>query len=138
MGDPYGQMGNMQQPMANPFRQSMMMIMWRECQPTSLQILRRLTHCFEADCPVRFRYWQSMGDPYGQMGNMQQPMANPFRQSMMMMPQMTGFPNQNQPFGNNSWAQAQNGRMVPQTTGFLQPVEAGLNSAAGNPLTAVA
>jgi hypothetical protein len=62
-----------------------------------------------------------MGDPYGQMGNMQQPMANPFRQSMMMMPQMTGFPNQNQPFGNNSWAQAQNGRMVPQTTGFLQP-----------------
>ncbi|KAJ9117444.1 hypothetical protein QFC22_004294 [Naganishia vaughanmartiniae] len=64
-----------------------------------------------------------MMNPYGQANPMmqQQPMINPFRQSMMA-PQMTGFPAQNQSTGINSWAQHPNGRMMaPQSTGFIQP-----------------
>jgi hypothetical protein len=53
-------------------------------------------------------------DPYAQQMGMQQ--INPFRQSTMMMPQITGYPAQS--FGGNAWAQQPNGRMVAQNTGF--------------------
>jgi hypothetical protein len=62
-----------------------------------------------------------MGNPYGQP-QQQQPMANPFRQSMF--PQATGFnPMQAQAtgFAGQQPFQQPNMQMMPQQTGFIQP-----------------